>query len=170
MSHGYNLYNFEASFKNYLLAGNVKPITIKNYLSDLRHFFGWLIFKLKVKNQELNPALREGREKIENNPINFLNLITPEIIDDYKTYLYENKIPLKTINRRLSTLRKFFSFCINQGWLKENPARKISNIKKNKIEEILNQYKQNLVKENFDTKTINSYLEDIREFLSIIGI
>jgi site-specific recombinase XerD len=162
MTHGYNLYNFEALFKNYLLAGNATRITIKNYLSDLRHFFGWLIFKLKVKNQKL---------KIEDNPINFLNFITPEIINDYKTYLYENKIPFKTINRRLSTLRKFFSFCIDQGWLKENPAKKIANIKnqisKSQIEEILNQYKKNLAKENFDKKTINSYLEDIREFLSI---
>ncbi|MGB9707503.1 MAG: tyrosine-type recombinase/integrase [Microgenomates group bacterium] len=178
MNQGYNLYNFEASFKKFLLAGNVKPVTVKNYLSDLRHFMGWLIFKLKTKNQKL---------KIDEDPVEFLAFITPELIENYKNYLIENKIPLKTTNRRLSTLRKFFSFCINQGWLKENPAKKISNVrlfdwpifKKNQLsanqekitnpnaKKILNQFHQDLLKENLDEKTIKNYLNDVKEFLSV---
>ena len=46
MDKQYNFYNFEASFKKFLLAENVSPITLKNYLSDLRHFLGWTILKL----------------------------------------------------------------------------------------------------------------------------
>ncbi|MGB9882963.1 MAG: site-specific integrase, partial [Microgenomates group bacterium] len=116
----YNLYNLEPQFKNFLIAENISSLSLKNYLSDFRHFIGWLIFKLKVKNQKL---------KVDDDPLKLLAFVTSDLINEYKNYLAENKIPLKTINRRLSTIRKFFSFCISQGWLKENPAKKISNIK-----------------------------------------
>src|SRR3989338_8943022 len=111
MSETYNLYNLEAPFKQYLTAGNQKPISIKNYLSDFRHFAGWVM----SKGGHGGPPLQEP--------------ITLNDISEYKSYLELNNIPHKTINRRLSTLRKFCSFCISQGWMKENPAKKISNIK-----------------------------------------
>ena len=46
----YNFYNLEASFIRFLNSGNrdLSKVTIKNYISDLRHFFGWFIFRLKA--------------------------------------------------------------------------------------------------------------------------
>lgn len=178
MSNGYNLYNLEASFKEWLIAGiknrrndakkretgettrkGLTNISIKNYLSDFRHFWGWLTFYLKSNNLGTIHKL------------SLVKLITSKTIFDYKSYLIENNIPTKTVNRRLSTLRKFCSFCISQGWMKENPAKKISNIKYQiaNIEngQILNQFQQDLLKENLDQKTITNYLDDIQEFLSI---
>jgi site-specific recombinase XerD len=170
MDKRYNFYNFEASFKNFLLAGNVSPITLKNYLSDLRHFLGWLTFYWKSHCS--NTAFL-----IDQNLIEILKQVQDDTIEKYKSYLIANNIPLKTINRRLSTLRKFFSFCISQGWLKENPAKKIKNEKiKNKNlpfesegdnEKILKSFQQYLQKENLDQKTIKSYLEVVQEFLSL---
>ncbi len=186
MDNRYNLYNLEASFKNYLLAGNknkygqgsalsLQNNTIKNYLSDFRHFLGWLTFYFKSKNEYviLNSSRLAGQ-------------VQHDTIEEYKSYLVENRIPTKTINRRLSTLRKFCSFCISQGWMKENPAKKIGNvipvnssvipakagIQKKWIphqvrDDILNQFKQDILKENLDQKTITNYLDDIQEFLSI---
>jgi len=187
MDNRYNFYNLEASFRQWLLAGiektpinanaekyqrestrkSLTKISVKNYLSDLRHFLGWLIFKLKVKNQKLK--IEEGITS------KFISYITPETIEEYKSYLLENNIPLKTTNRRLSTVRKFCSFCISQGWMRENPAKKIKNEKiKNKNdnekldkEQILKSFQQDLQKENFDQKTITSYLEAVREFLQV---
>lgn len=165
MENGYNLYNFEASFKNFLASGNVKPITIKNYLSDLRHFFGWLIFKLKTSSEDKSTFDKKNQNsKIEEKPESFLNLITEALIKEYKNYLYENKIPLKTINRRLSTLRKFFSFCVAQGWLKENPAKKISNIASTTTIDLIDLesfYRQ----ENLNKEEI----EIIKEFISFFN-
>ena len=165
MDKWYNFYNFEALFKKFLIAENVSSITLKNYLSDLRHFLGWIIFKLRVKNEKL---------KIENKPLSeLINHIDFVLVEEYKNYLNVNSIPIKTINRRLSTLRKFFSFCINQGWLKENPAKKIQNlranlqIKKEDINSIVNLFSLYLEKENLDKATIKSYLEVIQEFLSL---
>jgi site-specific recombinase XerD len=157
MDKRYNFYNFEASFKKFLLAENVSPITLKNYLSDLRHFLGWMILKLKAQN----------KKNFENlSPLEFLNQIDESLVEEYKNYLVVNAIPAKTINRRLSTLRKFFSFCISQGWLKENPAKKIQNLKF-EIDSIISSFALSLEKENLDQKTIKSYLEVVQEFLSL---
>ena len=157
MDKQYNFYNFEASFKKFLLAENVSPITLKNYLSDLRHFLGWTILKIKAQN----------KKNFENlSPLEFLNQIDESLVEEYKNYLVVNAIPAKTINRRLSTLRKFFSFCISQGWLKENPAKKIQNLKL-KIDSIISSFALSLEKENLDQKTIKSYLEVVQEFLSL---
>jgi len=157
MDKQYNFYNFEASFKKFLLAENVSPVTLKNYLSDLRHFLGWMILKIKAQN----------KKNFENlSPLEFLNQIDESLVEEYKNYLVVNSIPAKTINRRLSTLRKFFSFCISQGWLKENPAKKIQNLKL-KIDSIITSFALFLEKENLDQRTIKSYLEVVQQFLSL---
>ena len=171
MDKRYNLYNFEASFKKFLIAENVSPITLKNYLSDLRHFLGWLIFKLKAKNQ--NSKIEEaGLEQI-------LNFIDVSLVEEYKNYLVSNSIPIKTVNRRLSTLRKFFSFCINQGWIEENPAKKVQNLNltlriggqndnlKIKMDSMINSFASDLQKEKLNQDAIKSYLEVVQEFLSL---
>lgn len=155
MHKWYNLYNLEALFKQYLLAGNTKVVSIKNYLSDFRHFAGW--FTSFVLNSPHNDTI---------------SLLTPNLINQYKNYLQTNNLPPKTINRRLSTLRKFCSFCISQGWLKENPAKKIINIVIDKPvlatqNEILSQFKSDLVNQGLDTQTINSSLDTIRELFSL---
>jgi site-specific recombinase XerD len=159
MDKRYNFYNFEASFKKFLLAENVSPITLKNYLSDLRHFLGWLTFYWKSNCS--NTAFL-----IDQNLIESLKQVEDDTIEKYKSYLIANNIPLKTINRRLSTLRKFFSFCISQGWLKENPAKKIQNLKF-EIDSIISSFALSLEKENLDQKTIKSYLEVVQEFLNL---
>jgi site-specific recombinase XerD len=164
MPKTYNLYNLEAPFKEYLLAGNQKPISIKNYLSDIRHFFGWLILYFKSKD------IRVQSETT------ITQFITTNTISEYKSYLSENHAPHKTINRRLSTLRKFCSFCISQGWIKENPAKKVNNITPSsvipksgsEIDDILKIFSQDLLKDNLDSKIVNSYCGDIKEFLGLI--
>lgn len=153
MDLGYNLDNLEALFKKYLLAGNVKPLSGKNYLSDFRHFAGWLT--LYWKSHLANASQQLSR-------------LTPEIINEYKNYLIENSLPHKTINRRLSTVRKFCSFCISQGWLKENPAKQVGNIgPTGQISPIglIRSFAKDLAEQNLDQPTIKSYLDDVREFL-----
>ncbi len=157
MDSRYNLNNFEASFRQYLVAENHSPVSIKNYLSDLRHFVGWMDKEFRIQNLEF---------RIEN--------ISTSVIEAYKTYLSDNQIPLKTINRRLSTLRKFCSFCISQGWMKENPAKQVKNIGPIdplgpiSLIQVLTEYEQYLAEQNFDQKTITSYLNDVEEFYQFV--
>ena len=125
MVNRYNFSNFEAPFKHFLLAVNdtsplgiiTKPLhklSIKNYLSDIRHFFGWYLLYRKLSDPY--------------DPFEELKLITIEAISSYIDYLVESAIPKRTINRRLSSLRKFCSFCVSKGWLTDNPAKKINNL------------------------------------------
>src|SRR3989344_3897007 len=131
MQKGYNLYNVEPQFRKFLVAENISAISLKNYLSDFRHFAGWLDFYLSshsVIPRDHSVILSEAKDPDAGI---IVSVLTPEILSEYRGYLVENKFPHKTINRRLSTVRRFCSFCISQGWLKENPAKKISNIGQN---------------------------------------
>jgi len=160
MNQQYNFYNLEASFKKFLLAENkiIKTISINNYLSDLRHFLGWLIFRLKNYNIELDLENLSNFNLLAEN-------ITQSNLEQYKGYLVQNKIPHKTINRRLSTLRKFCTFCISQGWMKENPAKKIRNASDTNFS-LLNEFKKALEQSELEKNEINETVENIQEFLN----
>jgi len=177
MNTQYNLSNLEASFKQYLLTVNAKPlnsITIKNYLSDLRHFLGWIISDVRAHHaapQHQSDPRKSASVSTEILPL--IQAVTPTVVSDYKNYLNSNNIPPKTINRRLSTLRKFGSFCISQGWMKENPAKRIKNYElriKNEKTEILTQYKEFLNKQNLDRQNITNLIADVEEFINLSKI
>lgn len=153
MDDKYNAYNVEALFKQHLLAENVKPATLKNYSSDLRHFLGWL-----------------SVEQLYDSSLQSIQNLNEKNVRDYKKYLITNEIPLKTVNRRLSTLRNFFSFCISQRWISENLAKKISNEKgRLELPEVINSFKKGLIDEGRSNNEINEYITDVSEFLTLTG-
>lgn len=118
----YNVYNLEPQFKLFLVNLKKSASTVKNYLSDFRHFTGWLIANIKPAN---NIPI--------NDLIEFIKLLTPQSIRAYRGYLLKNGLPERTINRRLSTVRIFCTFCLSQGWLKFNPSSNIGNITSNHV-------------------------------------
>lgn len=169
MENRYNLYNFEASFKEYLLAGNKTAISVKNYLSDFRHFIGWLTFY--IQNEPI--ILDKNFDITKPETIQFY--LTGATIDNYKAYLMENHIPLKTINRRLSTVRKFCSFCISQGWMENNPGKQIANIQSDTLhldiesKTMLDEYRISLQQKQNNQHSVANTLNDLEEFLHIIS-
>lgn len=159
----YNFYNLEASFREYVLSGNKKlsPVSIRNYTSDLRHFLGWYLFFLKA-----SPKYAQIVDKAGDNYVYISNL-SAQIIAAYRDYLQENRIPLRTINRRFSTLRRFCAFCISQGWLKENPAKQIANVGTAKEQsQVLNEFKKALEQDEIMPLEIRQVAGDVSEFLS----
>lgn len=160
MQNTYNFYNLETSFKQYLVAGITKPVSIKNYLSDIRHFFGWL--SLYIGSHDL---------KILDDKFPLRAFITIETISEYKNYLLENKIPHKTINRRLSTIRKLCTFCIEQNILDINPAKHLTNIlslPEAQTEGLVQKYQEYLKSQGRDQTVITSSLNTIQELLQTI--
>jgi len=142
-------------FKNYLKTQKVSSVTIKNYITDINNFFSWLENKTQIKHQIAG--------------ISILGLFTKETIKEYKKDQIFRKIPLSTINRRFSALRRFGSFAQNQGWINKNPALQISNpesptTKGVNQEEILKKFKEDLKEEQISTITIKNYLSDLRHF------
>lgn len=168
----YNFYNLEASFSKFLYAGNntIKKVSVKNYLSDLRHFLGWLSMKVRSEYEE-------GRQNSADTLDSLVSNITLKNLGHYKAYLLDNAIPDKTINRRLSAIRKFCTFCISQGWLKENPAKKVRNVGVQSsirysvfsMKKLLPQFKKSLGDEGMQKKEIEEIAHDINEFLTVIS-
>lgn len=159
----YNRYNLEPTFKKYLLAENINPASIKHYLSDFRHFFGWISFEVSIS---------EGRASLQET--NLHEYITSELIKAYKTYLSQGDNPHKTINRRLSTVRKLCAFLHDQGLLSENPAAGISNVQEHvsqypqtNLETHLDAYRQHL-STSIDAKKHQYLISDIEELLAVI--
>lgn len=100
--------------------------TIKSYSNDLTNFLNFLN-KLNVFN---------------------LNEIDYFLLREYLVELHKKKYSARSVNRALSTLRSFFNFLQNEGYIKENPLFLINYQKVGKrlpvylhseeIEELLN--------------------------------
>ena len=82
----------------------ISPYTIRGYISDLKKFAEW--FKLSTGEQM------------------GLDNVTPVDVRDYKEHLQTvKKYKPATINRRLASLRAFFTWAIEDGLVEENPVR-----------------------------------------------
>jgi len=146
-------------FKNYLLVQKNSSVTAKNYVADLNHFLNWLDSKTGIKHQIVGKGI--------------FSLFTKETLEEYKTDLLADEAPLATLNRRLSTLRKFGQFGLSQGWLKNNPALKMANatFQETKIDsevggKLLEGFQKQLEKEKVSPITIKNYLSDLKHFLN----
>ena len=167
-NHGYNEYNeynfnlLISEFKKFLQINGKSRITIKNYLSDLRFFFGWINTVLG-----LQPKLES------------LKAIDGAKIKEYKKYLLESGLPSSSINRRLSSLRTFFISCIENKILTINPCLNLTNVTRDHLpmqkQQNLNPFIQTGIEFlNSDLSDIpeekrTSLQNDIYEFLAYLG-
>ena len=113
----YNASNIEASFRLYLSAENqnLSPISIKNYISDTKHFVAWLM---------TTPCGVDDRDLIER--------IDNSLVTQYIRHLTELQLPSSTFNRRISSLRRFVSF------LKEKELTQATIPSKPRSEQLIN--------------------------------
>jgi site-specific recombinase XerD len=107
----YNLSNIEAQFKNYLIAENISAVSIRNYLSDLRFFLGWAT---------------HTRGSIQE--IILSDLVSSNSLNQFRDEMLSSRFPIKTINRRLSTIRKLCSYLRSEGQLYTVPDQKIKTL------------------------------------------
>jgi len=149
-------------FRTYLISQDCSPLTVKNYLSDVKNFFDWLAAKTGIHYQIAGKAI--------------FGIFTKETILEYQQDLLSAKTPRSTINRHLSALRKLGEFARSQGWLSENPTAKIGNVNHQyqpgnapisvpEQADILNEFRAYLKKEKTNPLTIKNYLSDLRHFL-----
>ena len=112
---------------------NVSTHTLRNYNSDLNHFYGFL-----TENKSCLDSGIVNLKKIDN--------IT---IRSYLSCLYKKKNSKSTVARKLATLRSFYRFLCREGFVKNNIAKGIASPKQNKeipafltIDEIFHLLKQ----------------------------
>ncbi len=147
------------AFIKYLDSLGISSKTHKNYRSDLNHFTAWVILKIRSFGSYAQTL---------SDCVPFLN---NDIAKDYRNYLTENKIPVKTINRRLSTLRHFSRFLFSENMTDSNFMDGLENSgvdvsRKLSGGSIAEEYKAFLEAEKASKNTIKNYMSDVKQFLS----
>jgi len=86
--------------------------------------------KHTVKSYEID--LNQFSDYIKDSyKIDFLD-VTPEVVRSWVVFLLEKEIKERTINRKLSSLKSFYKYLIQQGSLVDNPLSGISVLKTSK--------------------------------------
>src|SRR5581483_8916163 len=116
-------------FKNYLYVYNASRLTIKNYLIDVKHFLSWAE---KVLN--LGDEWEIGKR-------NLFSRINNELIEEYKNRLihpsiHEPGFSPATVNRKLSSLRRYLSWAAQEGLIASEEDLETANVeeKSTKVE------------------------------------
>lgn len=136
----YYLDNVISSFSDFLEHRGVSVKTRRNYKSDARQFLRWF-----------------------NKP---LKSISAHHINEYKQF-FSRTTPPATVNRRLSTMRTFFAFCLDYGIISENPTTKLTSFSDYfNPKMLLARFQANLEQEGAAKATIKNYGSDVRQFLT----
>lgn len=153
-------------FTKHLENLNLSPKTVRNYRSDISHFTAWATLRLRSLRLRSGQALQNETDE------NLINHLSPDLIEEYKTFQIVNKIPTKTINRRLSTLRAFSKFLQEQNLLNFNPMENITNVVSFDFhyeqKALLSGFKKHLESEGMTNKTMWNYLSDVRGFMAFV--
>lgn len=137
-------------------------VSVKNYKSDISHFLAWGVLKIKSFGAYAE-SVAEVIPFIDNN-----------FFSEYKNYMTENKINIKTANRRLSSLRNFSRYLFSEHLIDHDFMNGIRNIEKEiddkmqiKNAGIIEKFKESLVKdEKISPNTIKNYISDVKNFLN----
>jgi len=144
----------------YLESKKYGSATVKNYLADLKNFLTW--------NTD-TPITAVKADRIE---IYLGSLLAESSIQKYISASRASGKPTASINRSLSSLRKFSSFCISQGWLTSNSAKHVENIGKKPgfidiQEALIASFQKELVRQKVSNSSLKNYLMDAREYVHI---
>ncbi len=95
--------------KRLCIEEDLASATIRNYLSDLRHFAAWC-----------EAIWRQGREE---NLVFTPEKVTTPTITDYRVYLQSLQLKPNSINRFLISLKRYFAWLAAVGYLPYDPAK-----------------------------------------------
>ena len=151
MGNRYNFFYFEAEFKKYLVAGKAEASTVKNYLSDLHFFFSWVQNSQQLSDIALNELS---------------DVFTHTLIHSYYGYLNSAASAQNTTLRRFASLRKFFSLCIEQQWIRSNPVDAFdTHTKQDEREDLIQAYKKSLESKQYTQIELARHINVIRDLV-----
>lgn len=147
-------------FENHLLARGISSKSIRNYKSDLSHFLSWAINQLKSYGSYIE------------NLAELVPFLSSNLILDYKSFMQDSNFPIKTINRRLSTLRSLSKFLISSQIVDTDFMDKVGNLGSTEKKSVsishslIADFVSHLHTQNISKNTIKNYASDVRQFLS----
>jgi len=116
------------NFKSFLYEYKKSNLTIKNYINDVKSFLVWI--------KEV--ALHDHGWSNENE--NLFSKITLPVIEEYKQRLISSKFSPATINRKLSSLRRYVGWARSQGLLADDQTSQSEQIKSAQISNIKKEF------------------------------
>ena len=102
-------------YLTYLNARHLSQKTITNYVMDTRHFLSW---RTEMRSHD-------GKKSPNESPFEGISRLT---LEHYKETQLGDRVPVATINRRLSALRLFFQYAYEEKLLDTNPAVSLQNL------------------------------------------
>jgi len=147
------------SFLTTLVDNGLSTVSVKNYSSDISHFSGWLILRVRSFGSFVE-SFSEAIPFIQKN----MGL-------SYKTFLVQNAIPVQTVNRRLSSLRHLSRFLASSQILDFDFMDGIGNVVNesqylSSLESLVKDFESHLLQEKASPNTLKCYLSDIKHFLA----
>lgn len=107
--------NIIRDFQTYLeVERNVSAHTGTAYIGDVQEFAGFLVDHHFIEKTDEIIA------------------IEPEIIRQYLSHLYRQKVKKVTVNRKISSLRAFYKYVLRTGVIRKNPAEMVQTLKTEK--------------------------------------
>ncbi len=132
------------------------PVTVKNYISDIRHFINWYetSFHKEFEPQDLDPEIVTLYRKTHG-----------AVIEDNQ--VMNNGLSAKSLKRHLSTLRRFSSFLMEHK-LRSTPLLSVNQTTlPPDIWEVAG-FRSNLEENNSSYLTIKNYINDIQHFTILV--
>lgn len=133
-------------FKNYLISSGFSALTVKNYLADVNRFIRYFT---SVYSIDFKPGLT-----------------THKMIKDYQLKLSQ-EIGQRSVERHLSSLRRYFQFLQAEGHIQNNPFSLENTPAASSLESLskLKSFKDYLYSAKASDLTIKNYIIDVRQFL-----
>jgi len=150
--------SLKINFSEYLTKLGLSSKSHKNYRSDLTHFSGWVILKIR----SLGSYIETLTECVP--------FLSKEIANEYKNYMIENKIPVKTVNRRLSTLRHLARHLTQAELTDCDFMQGIENISlakkmRTQASNLVDNFRGYLETEKVSQNTVKNYVSDVHQFM-----
>ena len=138
--------NLPDSFRSYLEAQPkaASKLTIKNYVADINQFIRWYASNY---NNPFHPSL-----------------LTPEVIEIYKAGLLSSGTSLSSVERKLSTLRKFSQFLIETHHISASPFQALKPVVPQDPWK-LSEFKTGLELAKASDLTVKNYINDVKQFI-----
>lgn len=145
-----------ADFQHFLFSHNrASKSTVKNYTADIKRFIRWY----------------ENRFHKEFSPDEITGLMIKEFVIDQTSGISEDAASTRSVERYLSSLRKFFSYLVTEQSIENNPLDQLTDSKKDEKEKDywkLTQFKDYLYRSKASDLTIKNYIIDIQQFTAWI--
>lgn len=121
------------AFSEHLIAEKSSPEnTLKAYTADLEDYFVWL------KDQDITPALADRED-----------------LSRYISHLTRRRLKTTTINRRLSAIKQFYRFCLDDQLIATDPTRTLVTPRRNQhLPEVLTPSEVERLIDAPDTETV----------------